>query len=551
MCFKGLARFWWIVPALFVSAAFLDHWSLYYNSDTALIGLMAHDVLAYGDRPIFVWGVGYMGVLVEVYGTALVFKILGLGPVQLNVVSTLFFLLFVWIFFYSLRRVYGYGVAATAAACCGLMGPTIYGYWLRPIPNYIELIVLGTLFLDRAIVVRSQASRLKFNLFICGALFGLGYYINQQFIYFIAVLVLYYGLAFVVETGALTWRFLWPFIFYFVLSTTLYVADAQVIGPIKWQGYSSLKLSVILLAAAVMGQTVFRQRKYFEKSVLIKHWSDVVAVLIGVLSGQAIEIYARLFRDIQTVSRSKLGKSFPDFVQSLKWIAQGYGKYFGVWNGSEPIPQIINHTAAETVIDGPMIGPLDVAAIAVLLMLFAVGVWGVLCLFRQKKGNQVHPLVLLPFVVIPATAMAKITMGYPNSRYAAAAVPGVIVLLVLGGRTVLRYAMGIYGHGQAKAQRSAWRHGIFALFVGLLLLPVVNAVGKTYIKLSQHQAQPPLLVHVAELQRSRITYTKEPYWQAYAGEFLSRWLAAQPDAESQPVLIEPEESNYNPRRYTR
>src|SRR4051794_21655290 len=86
-----------LTPLLLLSIAcfsylFLTNWQYAFSSDYAMIGMMAKQILEQGKHPIFVWGVGYNGMLLEGHATALAFKLFGIGPATLNYAPWIFYL---------------------------------------------------------------------------------------------------------------------------------------------------------------------------------------------------------------------------------------------------------------------------------------------------------------------------------------------------------------------------------------------------------------------------------------------------------------------------
>ena len=125
--------------------AFLSNWSLGYNSDQALLGLMAKSVLENGERPIFVWSVGYQGIFMEVYATALVFHWFEANPFYLNFAPTFYFCVFLGLFYKVLRQYFDKMVAAFSCLFLLLSTPTLYLLTMRALPNFSESFLLGML----------------------------------------------------------------------------------------------------------------------------------------------------------------------------------------------------------------------------------------------------------------------------------------------------------------------------------------------------------------------------------------------------------------------
>ena len=126
-----------------ITYAFLSNWSLGYNSDQALLGLMAKSVVETGERPLFVWSVGYQGIFMEVYLSALVFHFFDSNPFYLNFAPTFYFLVFLGLFFSVLRSYFDRMVAIISCLFLVLSTPTLYLLCMRALPNFSESFLLG------------------------------------------------------------------------------------------------------------------------------------------------------------------------------------------------------------------------------------------------------------------------------------------------------------------------------------------------------------------------------------------------------------------------
>ncbi len=51
----------------YFSILYIQRWYIGYSSDTALIGLMAKHISELKEFPVFVWSVGYQGIILEAY----------------------------------------------------------------------------------------------------------------------------------------------------------------------------------------------------------------------------------------------------------------------------------------------------------------------------------------------------------------------------------------------------------------------------------------------------------------------------------------------------
>ncbi len=128
-----------------ITWGYVTNWMIAYSSDTALIGLIARSILVRGELPIFVWSVGYQGMLLEAYPTALFFKIFGVNPVVLNFAPAMWLWIALAVWWVSITRVFG-GVAASMAVLLTVFStPLFYHLNLRTTPNFPEILALGGL----------------------------------------------------------------------------------------------------------------------------------------------------------------------------------------------------------------------------------------------------------------------------------------------------------------------------------------------------------------------------------------------------------------------
>ncbi len=315
-----------MVPAVFISIAFLRCWSLYYNSDTALIGLMADSVIKDHESPLYVWGVGYMGILLEVYGTALVFKLFGMGPITLNVISTGVFLMFVFIFKKAVAVTNGDRFSTIAAMLLGCMGPTIYGYWLRPIPNYVEVIFFGTLSTLAYLKIVQEFKAKQSWFALLGFSLGFGLYTNQQLIYFYAAIACHIFLIFwsivddlkIKSTVCIrrVYVVLWAVALAGLIS---YVSGVEHIGNVKWQAYSTLKLVGLIIFAITTMRWAYALRFRIWAYINLRRYKFLVMVAAW-LVGYSPELYGRYILNISSTSRTGLGVSFMQLKQNFIWI---------------------------------------------------------------------------------------------------------------------------------------------------------------------------------------------------------------------------------------
>jgi hypothetical protein len=96
-----------LLASLGISAWYLYHWQVFFNSDFAMIGLIAERILKTGETYLYVPTVGYQGLLIEAYLSALLFKYFGMTPRVLHFTAVLNFLVFVFWFYQAARVWFG------------------------------------------------------------------------------------------------------------------------------------------------------------------------------------------------------------------------------------------------------------------------------------------------------------------------------------------------------------------------------------------------------------------------------------------------------------
>ena len=139
------------VAATFAVAALLRltlaarGWS-YINSDEGVWGLMTDDIRWHGARPIFLYGVHYMGAL-QTYLAVPFFALLGPTSFALHVTTTAQFLLFLLVLYLFTRQVYSPGVAWLTLALLALGPGQAIFYEMRAAAHAQDALLFGTLVL--------------------------------------------------------------------------------------------------------------------------------------------------------------------------------------------------------------------------------------------------------------------------------------------------------------------------------------------------------------------------------------------------------------------
>ena len=174
-----------MILALFPRLVFLNASGFGIESDEAIVGLMAKHILEEGVRPVFYYGQNYLGAL-EAYLVAGAFRVWGVSQEVLKLVPTAISLLFVLLtYFLALQFTTRYGakVASLLVAIC----PQSLMIWsTKARGGFIELLVIGSLSLIITVSIWKKPTTWK--LILLGLVLGLGWWVNNQIIFYMAAI---------------------------------------------------------------------------------------------------------------------------------------------------------------------------------------------------------------------------------------------------------------------------------------------------------------------------------------------------------------------------
>ncbi len=158
------------------------------DSDEAIVGLMAKHILEGKPWPVFYYGQNYMGSL-EAILAALSFSFFGPGNFSLKLVPFVFSLWQICLVFFLARRFVG-RFAAHFAALLAALGPSALILWSSMARGgFIEVVVLGSISLIIAAdMLSGRLAPHKMSMFWLGAVLGLGWWVNNQIIFYIAAI---------------------------------------------------------------------------------------------------------------------------------------------------------------------------------------------------------------------------------------------------------------------------------------------------------------------------------------------------------------------------
>lgn len=157
------------------------------ESDEAIVGLMARHIAAGADLPTFYYGQHYMGSLEPIL-VSFVFSIFGESSAALKSVPLAFSLILI-VLVYLLALEVGGRVAARSAALFAAIAPSALTVWsAKARGGFVELVVIGAL----ALLLTCKWLKLekfsgyssKLYILSIGLVLGLGWWVNNQIIYF-------------------------------------------------------------------------------------------------------------------------------------------------------------------------------------------------------------------------------------------------------------------------------------------------------------------------------------------------------------------------------
>lgn len=155
------------------------------DSDEAIVGLMAKHITEGKSWPVFYYGQAYMGSLEAVLAAGF-FSFMGQSAHALKLVPLLFSLLHV-LLVYLLARHFTSLRWAFAAAFLAAVAPNALVLWSGMARGgFVELVVLGSIALLCAVRILEQESPSPAAFMLLGFILGLGWWVNNQIIFYCA-----------------------------------------------------------------------------------------------------------------------------------------------------------------------------------------------------------------------------------------------------------------------------------------------------------------------------------------------------------------------------
>jgi len=174
-----------LLLGLTVRLIFLAYGGVIPDSDEAIVGLMAQHIAEGRQWPIFYYGQHYMGSL-EPTLTAPVFMLFGQDAWTLKAVPLISCLLFIYSVYLLGCRIGGL-TAGKIASFLAAVPPVAFVEWsTKARGGFIEVLLLGTIALNLAVSALRQSPPRRATLLLLAFVLGLGWWVNNQAIFYIA-----------------------------------------------------------------------------------------------------------------------------------------------------------------------------------------------------------------------------------------------------------------------------------------------------------------------------------------------------------------------------
>jgi hypothetical protein len=162
------------------------------DSDEAIVGLMGKHILEGRPIPVFYYGQHYMGSL-EGLMAAASFALFGVTPFALQLVPLVCSLLCIVLMFFLGQAVMSTRAGLVAALFMSCAPPALLVWSAKARGGFVEVLVLGILAMLVCIRwIRSSPDKLGYPVLL-GLLLGLGWWVNNQIVYFIAPIAIVSG----------------------------------------------------------------------------------------------------------------------------------------------------------------------------------------------------------------------------------------------------------------------------------------------------------------------------------------------------------------------
>jgi hypothetical protein len=515
-----------LILILIVTLSFYHYWKAGYSSDSAMIGLMAKSILERGERPIYVWSIGYQGILLEAYATALVFKVFGMNPFTLS----LFNMVCLWgvftAFYFYLREFLDSWIALLATAFLALSSFDFYRNVIRTQPNYTETYLFGILLfwlshlLIRHFYVEKQLPSRRSDLCFAGFGFIAGFatYTYGQIAYFLAAICLQLSFIYIRDllhvkkeawARILRWKLVKVAVGYFtiqlVVAVVLFFLNLSEIPfpgkPMHFNPPARIQVSLLFFGIISFIDVIVRY-----PVVLFRLFKGASICLISFVLGYSPQLYFKWVQHGFSSNKTTVNGTLNDFVQRLSIAFFGNLNALNAQLGS-PIRVVFTITL--------------LSALCIFSFYCWKRAWSFIRSYSERKEVlMLSPLLFLPWVVLPIFSVASTVSDDGHARYA--------LVLLLFHVIALSWAI-------VSLIRKAGTLRVLGC-VFLLSILLNNATSLiTAIRFHEGRAFPGEPA-IAELKKRGIRFGYSNYWLAYTVNFFT----------SEDIILEPTSTNYSP-----
>jgi len=513
--------------------AYLIFWDLGYNSDVAMIGLMAKRVAVGAEFPVFVWTVGYNGILSEAYLAAGLFNVFGVSPLVLSLAAIFYASLFLWVFYLAIRRFFDSSTALLAVLLIIISCPQFYGQFLRTVPNYSTIHLGGVLgFLLLSVIVSKltapgPSGYLKplFLVWVLGLIHGFLYYTLSLSLYFIVpvlgcIPLLLLG-AHVSKDNKLMMTLL-PYQYWQHPVPRVFFASFYLISCLSFLVYLPMFLNWIDLPSSMNRNQPFENLFIWPASLVILNLLGLLksyirkpmmpVLIVGYALGLGVGFLPALYFQYLggvALRTATISGSFSDILFRLGVFWQSMGLFLNLTGNSILDSLIIVITAGSVVFFMAMVGRN--------LIKFITGGGE----FNDKIVGQLLFLIL-PFVVMAAFLSSNLVSGIGHRRW-------LITFVILYSLTIAYSFNWVW-----KYSRVYWVRWVAVGLLGVCLLNNGRAL-KSYFQTQGSKARQ-LESIVAAFDEHQITRGYGYYWLAYTVDLLT----------NERLIIQPYDIPYNP-----
>jgi hypothetical protein len=179
-----------VIAGLLVRLDFMRAAQFTIDGDEAIVGLMGKHIIEGRGIPTFYYGQHYMGSL-EAIMASLSFWLFGISPFTLQLVPLVWSLALIPVMYLLGRSIVSRVAGLVAASLVALPAPALIVWSSKARGGFIEVVVLGAIALLIMIAwIRDHPERLRYPLTL-GLVLGLGWWVNNQIVYFIVPVSIY------------------------------------------------------------------------------------------------------------------------------------------------------------------------------------------------------------------------------------------------------------------------------------------------------------------------------------------------------------------------